>query len=120
MATNAEQKGRSGDALWRRESRTRHFRERAIKIVLAACAYVSVLTTFGIVFVLIFETIDFFQEVSIIGFVSAPPIQIYSWVSQPQPAFQVAAAAGIVILMLVLLLTNSVAIYLRNRYQRRA
>jgi phosphate transport system permease protein len=51
---------------------------------------------------------------------SALPIQIYSWVSQPQPAFQVTAAAGIVILMLVLLLTNSVAIYLRNRYQRRA
>ena len=51
---------------------------------------------------------------------SALPIQIYSWVSQPQPAFQVNAAAGIVILLLVLLLTNSVAIYLRNRYQRRA
>jgi phosphate transport system permease protein len=50
---------------------------------------------------------------------SALPIQIYSWVSQPQPAFQVNAAAGIVLLMLVLLLTNSVAIYLRNRYQRR-
>src|SRR5215210_430309 len=50
---------------------------------------------------------------------SALPIQIYSWVSQPQPAFQVNAAAGIVVLMLVLLLTNSVAIYLRNRYQRR-
>jgi phosphate transport system permease protein len=51
---------------------------------------------------------------------SALPIQIYSWVSQPQPAFQVAAAAGIVILMVVLLLTNSVAIWLRNKYQRRA
>ena len=51
---------------------------------------------------------------------SALPIQIYAWVSQPQPAFQVIAAAGIVVLMAVLLLTNSVAIYLRNRYQRRA
>jgi phosphate transport system permease protein len=51
---------------------------------------------------------------------SALPIQIYSWVSQPQPAFQVAAAAGIVVLMVVLLLTNSVAIWLRNKYQRRA
>jgi phosphate transport system permease protein len=50
---------------------------------------------------------------------SALPIQIYSWVSQPQPAFQVAAAAGIVVLMVVLLLTNSVAIWLRNKYQRR-
>ena len=48
---------------------------------------------------------------------SALPIQIYSWVSQPQEGFQSAAAAGIVVLMVVLLLTNSVAIWLRNRYQ---
>ena len=51
---------------------------------------------------------------------SALPIQIYSWVSQPQPGFQIAAAAGIVVLMAVLLLTNSIAIWLRNKYQRRA
>ena len=50
---------------------------------------------------------------------SALPIQIYSWVSQPQPGFQTAAAAGIVVLMVVLLLSNSVAIWLRNKYQRR-
>jgi phosphate transport system permease protein len=51
---------------------------------------------------------------------SALPIQIYYWVSQPQPEFQVGlAAAGIVVLMGVLLLTNSLAIWLRNRYQRR-
>ena len=50
---------------------------------------------------------------------SALPIQIYSWVSQPQEKFQIAAAAGIVVLMVVLLLTNSVAIWLRNKYQRR-
>ena len=54
--------------MWQRESRARHFRERAIKLVLAACAHVSVLTTFGIVFVLLFETINFFREVSIVEF----------------------------------------------------
>jgi phosphate transport system permease protein len=54
--------------MWQRESWARHFRERAIKLVLAACAYVSVLTTFGIVFVLLFETINFFREVSIVEF----------------------------------------------------
>jgi phosphate transport system permease protein len=37
-------------------------------LVLAACAYASVLTTFGIVFVLLFETINFFREVSIVEF----------------------------------------------------
>jgi len=50
---------------------------------------------------------------------SALPILIYSWISQPQPGFQTAAAAGIVVLMIVLLLTNSVAICLRNKHQRR-
>ncbi len=54
--------------MWRRESRARHLREHAIKVLLAACAYVSVLTTFGIVFVLLFETINFFREVSIVEF----------------------------------------------------
>ncbi len=68
MAVNAEQRGPSGEGMWQRESRARHFRERAIKVVLAACAYVSVLTTFGIVFVLFFETVNFFREVSIVEF----------------------------------------------------
>jgi phosphate transport system permease protein len=50
---------------------------------------------------------------------SALPIQIYTWISQPQRAFQVNAAAAIVVLMVVLLITNSLAIWLRNKYQRR-
>jgi phosphate transport system permease protein len=50
---------------------------------------------------------------------SALPIQIFSWISQPQEGFQVDAAAGIVVLMALLILTNSFAIWLRNRYQRR-
>jgi phosphate transport system permease protein len=68
VAVNTEQSGSSGEGMWQRERRARHFRERAIKLVLAACAYVSVLTTFGIVFVLLFETINFFREVSIVEF----------------------------------------------------
>jgi phosphate transport system permease protein len=68
VAVNAEQRGPSGDGMWKRESRARHFRERAIKMVLAACAYISVLTTFGLVFVLLFETINFFREVSVVEF----------------------------------------------------
>ncbi len=50
---------------------------------------------------------------------SALPIQIFDFISRPQEAFQIAAAAAIVVLMAVLVLTNSVAIWLRNRYQRR-
>ncbi len=49
----------------------------------------------------------------------ALPTQIYDWISRPQQIFQDSAAAGIVVIMVVLLLANSVAIALRNRYQKR-
>jgi phosphate transport system permease protein len=50
----------------------------------------------------------------------ALPTQIYDWISRPQEVFQDSAAAGIVVAMAVLLLANSFAIWLRNRYQRRS
>lgn len=51
---------------------------------------------------------------------TALPIQIFDFVSRPQEAFRVhAAAAAIIVLMAVLLAMNSVAIVLRNRYARR-
>ena len=50
----------------------------------------------------------------------ALPTQIYDWISRPQQIFQDSAAAGIVVIMVVLLVANSVAIVLRNKYQRRS
>ena len=47
------------------------------------------------------------------------PIQIFNWVSRPQEAFLVNAAAGILVLLLTMLTLNAAAIYLRNRLQRR-
>ncbi|MEX0837488.1 MAG: phosphate ABC transporter permease PstA [Gemmatimonadota bacterium] len=47
------------------------------------------------------------------------PLQIYSWISRPQVEFHALAAAGIVVLLGVLLTLNAVAIVLRNRYQTR-
>lgn len=47
------------------------------------------------------------------------PIQIYNWISQSREEFQILAAALCVILLAVLLLMNALAIYLRNRFQRR-
>jgi len=44
--------------------------ERAIAATLAACAGVSVLTTVGVVFVLLIESVPFFREVSIIEFLT--------------------------------------------------
>ncbi len=47
------------------------------------------------------------------------PIQIFNWISRPQPEFKVLAAAAIIVLVGLLLAMNSVAIWLRNRYQRK-
>jgi phosphate transport system permease protein len=47
------------------------------------------------------------------------PIQIFNWVSRPQPGFHQAAAAAIVVLLVVMVIMNAGAIYLRNRLQRR-
>lgn len=47
------------------------------------------------------------------------PIQIFNWTSRPQEAFQNLAAAGIILLLFVLLTMNSIAIVLRQRARRR-
>jgi phosphate transport system permease protein len=46
------------------------------------------------------------------------PIQIFNWVSRPQAAFAENAAAGIIVLLALLLTLNAVAIVLRDRFQR--
>lgn len=68
MAVESTGRERSGAGVWQRKSRAREWRERIVKGVFGACAYLSVLTTIGIVLVLIFETIGFFREVSIVEF----------------------------------------------------
>lgn len=50
---------------------------------------------------------------------TALPIQIFNWVSRPQKAFLVNAAAGIVVLLGVMLFLNAIAVLLRNRLQKR-
>jgi phosphate transport system permease protein len=50
---------------------------------------------------------------------TAMPIQIFNWVSRPQSSFKVNAAAGIVVLLALMLVLNGVAIWLRARLQRR-
>lgn len=46
------------------------------------------------------------------------PIQVFNWVSRPQPEFKVNAAAGILVLMVLLLAMNTVAAIVRDRFQR--
>jgi phosphate transport system permease protein len=49
---------------------------------------------------------------------TALPIQIFNWASRPQSEFHNVAAAGILVLLAVLLAMNSIAIYLRYRQRR--
>lgn len=53
---------------------------------------------------------------SLTGPFAAMPMQIFRWATQPAAQFQNVAAAGIVVLLTVLLLMNATAIYIRNRY----
>ncbi|CEG22967.1 Phosphate transport system permease protein PstA [Planococcus massiliensis] len=50
---------------------------------------------------------------------TALPMQIYDWSSRPQQEFQAVAAAGIIVLMAVLLTMNSIAALIRNKFQKR-
>ena len=50
---------------------------------------------------------------------SVLPIQIFNWVSRPQEAFITNAAAGIIVLLAIMLCINAVAVVLRDRLQQR-
>jgi len=47
------------------------------------------------------------------------PIQIFNWTGRPQAEFRVLAAAASILLLVLLLAMNALAIFIRNRYQRR-
>ncbi len=51
---------------------------------------------------------------------SAMPMMIFEWATLPEPEFQHVAAAGIVVLLTILLLMNAVAILIRNKYDPRS
>jgi len=47
------------------------------------------------------------------------PIQIFNWVSRPQKAFQLNAAAAGIILVVMTLIMNGLAIYIRYRFRKK-
>ncbi len=56
---------------------------------------------------------DFFE-----GGYSALPVLIYNYAGRPQEEFQILAAAGVLLMLAVLIVINSFAIWLRARYER--
>lgn len=47
------------------------------------------------------------------------PMQIFNWVSRPQHEFLVNGAAAIIVLLAITFCMNGIAIYLRNRWQKK-
>ena len=52
------------------------------------------------------------------GGYSALPVLIYQYAGRPQEEFQILAAAGVLLMLAVLIVINSFAIWLRARYER--
>ncbi len=59
------------------------------------------------------DTPKFFE-----GGYAAMPVQIFDYALRPQDEFKVLAAAGVLVMLVVLLAMNSFAIWLRNRYEQ--
>ncbi|ASN05224.1 phosphate ABC transporter permease PstA [Virgibacillus necropolis] len=47
------------------------------------------------------------------------PIQIFNWTSRPQEEFHYVAAAGIIVLLIMLIIMNSIAVFIRNKFSKR-
>jgi phosphate transport system permease protein len=50
---------------------------------------------------------------------TALPLQIFEWIQRPQTDFKLLAAGAIIVLLALLLAMNALAIWLRNRYERK-
>ena len=50
---------------------------------------------------------------------SVLPIQIFNWISRPQKGFEINAAAGIIILLAITFIMNGIAVFFRNRMQKK-
>lgn len=52
------------------------------------------------------------------GGYSTLPVMIYNYASRPQEDLRILAAAGVLVILILLTLINSVAVYLRHRFER--
>lgn len=59
-----------------------------------------------------------FMPTSIFSEFTVLPIQIFNWTSRPQTEFHDIAAAGIIVLLIILILLNSIAVFLREKFRK--
>jgi phosphate transport system permease protein len=104
--------------------RSRNVKEQAIGFLLFACAAVSTLVTFGVVFVLMRETIAFFGEVSIVEFLTStrwePMFQDKHFGVLPLLAGSVMVAGGAAVIALPIGLLTAIFLseYASSRVQK--
>ncbi|WP_010303270.1 phosphate ABC transporter permease PstA [Kurthia senegalensis] len=60
-----------------------------------------------------------FLPTGILSEFTALPMLIFDWAKRPQEEFQYVAAAGILVLMILLIFMNSIAVWIRNKFQKR-
>lgn len=60
-----------------------------------------------------------FLPTGVLSEFTALPMLIFDWAKRPQEEFQYVAAAGILVLMIVLIVMNSIAVFIRNKFQHR-
>jgi phosphate transport system permease protein len=60
-----------------------------------------------------------FLPKSVFDMFTVLPMQIYNWTGRPQEEFQGVAAAGIIVLLTMLIIMNSIAVFIRNKFQKR-
>jgi phosphate transport system permease protein len=56
---------------------------------------------------------------TLLDMITVLPMQIYNWTGRPQAEFHALAAAGIIVLLVMLIFMNSIAVLIRNKFQRR-
>ncbi|GIU70817.1 MAG: phosphate transport system permease protein PstA [Candidatus Nitrosocaldaceae archaeon] len=59
------------------------------------------------------------DPISIFDEFTVMPLQIFNWISRPNQAFIELSASAIIVLLMILISLNVVAIYLRNKLQKR-
>lgn len=60
-----------------------------------------------------------FLPQSVFDMFTVLPMQIYNWTSRPQDEFHAVAAGGIIVLLVMLIVMNSIAVLIRNKFQKR-
>jgi phosphate transport system permease protein len=60
-----------------------------------------------------------FLPKSLLDMFTVLPMQIYNWTGRPQAEFHALAAAGIMVLLVLLIFMNTIAVLIRNKFQKR-